>query len=88
MVLILKAILKTYPGILLPQTIKSNNGNLHQESFCVSVISSNVSDYLKSPRSNMNDKPNLNEKGNFNNTVNLKLQGFMDKGKGEKNEIQ
>lgn len=46
-----------------------------------------MSEYVRSPRSNINDKASLNEKNNFNNTVNLKLKGLLGKEKGNNQEI-
>jgi len=69
MVLILKAILRTYPGI--QQSIQQNKGLSKSDSFCASVISSNASDYLRSPRHVQADSQKI-EKGLFNTTVNLK----------------
>ena len=48
-VLILKAIIKTYPLIYNKEQQASN---LKQDSFCVSALSSSVSEYFASPRHN------------------------------------
>jgi len=45
----------------------------------LSAISSNASDYMRSPRQSKGEIINLPDKSNFNNTVNLKLKGINNK---------